>query len=89
MIPSPFYGDLYLAFQRNSEGVAVDTLPAHMGTAPPAPSPRGWCSLGYRANRLHQSQGGVSEVLRGKRELNIQQIRALVERFQVSPAVFI
>lgn len=35
------------------------------------------------------SQGVVSEVLRGKRELNIRQIRALAKRFQVSPAVFI
>ena len=35
------------------------------------------------------SQGVVSEVLRGKRELNIRQIRALATRFQVSPAVFI
>jgi HTH-type transcriptional regulator/antitoxin HigA len=35
------------------------------------------------------SQGVVSEVLRGERELNIRQIRALATRFQVSPAVFI
>jgi len=35
------------------------------------------------------SQGVVSEVLRGKRELNIRQIRALAKRFQMSPAVFI
>lgn len=35
------------------------------------------------------SQGVVSEVLRGKRELNIRQIRALATRFQLSPAVFI
>lgn len=35
------------------------------------------------------SQGVVSEVLRGKRELNIRQIHALAERFHVSPAVFI
>ena len=35
------------------------------------------------------SQGVVSEVLRGKREPNIRQIRALAKRFQVSPAVFI
>jgi HTH-type transcriptional regulator / antitoxin HigA len=35
------------------------------------------------------SQGVVSDVLRGKRELNIRQIRALAKRFQVSPAVFI
>jgi HTH-type transcriptional regulator/antitoxin HigA len=34
------------------------------------------------------SQGVVSEILRGKRELNVRQIRALAGRFQVSPAVF-
>ncbi len=35
------------------------------------------------------SLGVVSEILRGKRRLNIRQIRALSERFDVSPAVFI
>ncbi len=35
------------------------------------------------------SQGIVSEVLSGKRELNVRQIRALTKRFHVSPAVFI
>jgi HTH-type transcriptional regulator/antitoxin HigA len=35
------------------------------------------------------AQGVVSDMLRGKRELNIRQIRALAKRFQVSPAVFI
>jgi hypothetical protein len=35
------------------------------------------------------SQGVVSEVLNGKRELNVRQIRALARRFQVAPAVFI
>ena len=35
------------------------------------------------------SQGVVSDILRGKRELNVRQIRALSERFHVSPAVFI
>jgi HTH-type transcriptional regulator/antitoxin HigA len=34
------------------------------------------------------SQGVVSEILRGKRELNARQIRALARRFNVSPAVF-
>ena len=34
------------------------------------------------------SQGVVSEILRGKRELNVRQIRALAARFHVSPAVF-
>ena len=35
------------------------------------------------------SQGVVSEILSGKRELNIRQVRALAERFHVSPAVFV
>ena len=35
------------------------------------------------------SQGVVSEILRGKRALNVRQIRALARRFHVSPSVFI
>lgn len=35
------------------------------------------------------SQGVVSEILSGKRELNVRQIRALAKRFGVSPAVFV
>ena len=35
------------------------------------------------------SQGVVSEVLSGKRELNVRQIRELSRRFKVSPAVFL
>lgn len=35
------------------------------------------------------SQGVVSEILRGKRKLNIRQVRALSKRFNVSPAVFV
>ncbi len=35
------------------------------------------------------SQGVVSEILNGKRELNVRQIRELARRFHVSPAVFI
>ncbi len=34
------------------------------------------------------SQGVVSEILHGKRDLNTRQIKALSERFKVSPAVF-
>lgn len=34
------------------------------------------------------SQGVVSEILQGKRELNTRQIKALSKRFGVSPAVF-
>ncbi|MGL6338812.1 MAG: helix-turn-helix domain-containing protein [Waterburya sp.] len=35
------------------------------------------------------SQGVVSEIINGKRELNIRQIRALAKRFNVAPAVFL
>lgn len=35
------------------------------------------------------SQGVVSEILNGKRELNVRQIRALAEKFRVSPAAFV
>lgn len=35
------------------------------------------------------SQGVVSEIINGKRELNVRQIRALAKRFAVSPAVFV
>jgi len=35
------------------------------------------------------SQGVVSEILNGKRKLNIRQIKALSKRFHVSPAVFV
>jgi HTH-type transcriptional regulator/antitoxin HigA len=35
------------------------------------------------------SQGVVSEILNGKRQLNVAQIKALSKRFNVSPAVFV
>ena len=35
------------------------------------------------------SQGVVSEILSGRRELNTRQIRALAKRFNVSPAAFL
>ena len=35
------------------------------------------------------SQGVISEILSGKREMNVRQIRLLAERFNVSPEVFI
>ena len=35
------------------------------------------------------SQGVVSEILAGKRELNIRQVRALAKRFGVSVATFV
>ncbi len=35
------------------------------------------------------SQGVVSEILNGRRELNVRQIRSLAEKFKVSSAVFV
>lgn len=35
------------------------------------------------------SQGVVSEILRGKRTLNLRQIKSLAQRFQVEPSTFI
>ena len=35
------------------------------------------------------SQGVVSEIINGKRELNIRQIKALAKRFKVSSSVFL
>ena len=35
------------------------------------------------------SQGVVSEILTGKRELNVRQVRALSQRFGVSTATFL
>ena len=35
------------------------------------------------------SQGVVSEILNGKRQLNVNQIQKLSERFRVNPAVFL
>lgn len=35
------------------------------------------------------SQGVVSEILHGKRELNVRQIRALANKFKVSAAAFV
>lgn len=44
-----------------------------------------------RQNELPEigSQGVVSEILRGKRQLNLRQIRNLSKKFKVSPAVFV
>ena len=46
---------------------------------------------GLKQSDLHEigSQGVVSEILTGKRELNIRQVRALSERFGVSLATFL
>ena len=35
------------------------------------------------------SQGVVSEIISGKRQLNVRQVKLLSKRFKVSPAVFV
>ena len=46
---------------------------------------------GVKQDELQElgSQGVVSEILAGKRELNIRQVRALAKRFGVSVATFV
>ncbi len=46
---------------------------------------------GVKQGELHEigSQGVVSEILAGKRELNIRQVKALAQRFGVSVATFV
>ena len=47
--------------------------------------------LGLKQGDLEEigSQGVVSEILTGKRELNVRQVRALSERFGVSTVTFL
>ena len=62
----------------------------------PKASPRKVLAYLMEENGLKQqdlkevgTQGIVSELLSGKRELNVRQIRKLSQRFGVSPAVFV
>ena len=61
------------------EGNPIDTLNALM------------VEHGVKQSDLTEigSQGVVSEILSGKRQLNVRQIKILSKRFKVSPAVFI
>jgi HTH-type transcriptional regulator/antitoxin HigA len=61
------------------EGNAIDVLNALME------------EHGLKQSDLSEigSQGVVSEILSGKRQLNVRQIKFLSKRFKVSPAVFI
>ena len=78
---------------------ALGTLiAAYEAEQPALPSASGGEVLAYLMDEhdLHQSdlpevgsQGVVSEILRGKRKLNMRQVQALSARFNVSPAVFI
>ena len=67
---------------------------AHYPT--PAPSPREMLRFLMEQHDLSQSdlpeigsQGVVSEMLSGKRSLNVKQISKLAKRFKVSPSVFL
>jgi HTH-type transcriptional regulator / antitoxin HigA len=67
---------------------------AHYPT--PAPSPREMLRFLMEQNDLNQSdvpelgsQGVVSEILSGKRGLNVKQVSRLAKRFNVSPSVFL
>jgi HTH-type transcriptional regulator/antitoxin HigA len=61
------------------EGNPIDTLNALME------------EHGLKQSDLSEigSQGVISEILSGKRQLNVRQIKMLSKRFKVSPAVFI
>ena len=61
------------------EGDPIDTLNALM------------VEHGLKQSDLPEigSQGVVSEILSGKRQLNVRQIKILSKRFKVSPAFFI
>ena len=78
--------------------LAADLAYAYEQRAHPLPAVSGAAMLrflmeqhGLRQSDLVEeigSQGVVSEILSGKRELNKHHIAALAERFGVSPAVF-
>ena len=80
--------DIVTVFVRDYEGRNVDV---------PDAEPSAVLRLLMEQNDLRQtdlakifgSQSNVSEILSGKREINIRQARALGKRFGVSPAVFI
>ena len=66
-------------YMNEIEGDPIDTLNALM------------VEHGLKQSDLTEigSQGVVSEILSGKRQLNVRQIKILSKRFKVSPAVFI
>ena len=76
-------------------GVFVEAYDkAHYPT--PSPSPRAMLRFLMEQHDLGQSalpeigsQGVVSEILSGKRSLNVKQISKLAKRFKVSPSVFV
>lgn len=76
-------GSLIETYESNNipekEGYPIDTLKELME------------EHGVKQSDLFElgSQGVVSEIISGKRQLNIRQIRLLSQRFKVSPSVFI
>ena len=76
-------GSLIEAYETHNtpeiEGNPIDTLKALME------------EHGIKQSDLPEigSQGVVSEILSGKRQLNIRQIKTLSKRFSISPAVFV
>jgi len=64
---------------KEMEGNPIDALKALMA------------DHGLKQSHLFEigSQGVISEILSGKRQLNVRQIRILSKRFKVSPAVFV
>ncbi|MDP1651891.1 MAG: transcriptional regulator [Rhodocyclaceae bacterium] len=78
--------------------IVGDLIEDYEATQQPLPMTTGIRALmflmeqhGLKQSDMHEigSQGVVSEILAGKRELNIRQVRALGARFGVSPATFV
>ncbi len=78
--------------------VVSDFIAAYESTLSPLPKATGVEALkflmaqhGLRQRDMSEigSQGVVSEVLSGKRKLNVRQVRELSRRFSVSPATFL
>ena len=78
--------------------IVGDLLESHESGLEPVPAASGVQALqflieqhGLSQSQLPEigSQGVVSEVLAGKRALNLRQVKALAARFAVSPATFI
>ena len=78
--------------------IVSDAVSAYEAEQVAEPMGKGIDALRYlmEAHGLYQtdlpeigSQGVVSEILNGRRELNLRQIKALAARFKVSPEAFI
>ena len=78
--------------------IVGDLIADYEATLPALPEATGIDALkflmeqhGIKQHELPEvgSQGVVSEIISGKRALNIRQIRALTERFHISPATFL